>query len=970
VRQQDERLVVVLTALPAEYRAVRAQLTDVQRVRHEQGTGFEVGRLREATVRVALARAGEGNASAAVVAERAIARFRPAALFFVGVASSLVDYIRLGDVVVATKTYAPDGGVQRAGELYAQPQAFWGAYELVELAQYLGEFEDWRGQDPDGAAGGCAVHFRPIAASEARVESVDTPLGNDLHEHFNDAVAVEKGSFGAAQAAHYNRSLPVLTVRGISEAADGTGIGPGIGGLELAAGNAARFAAAVIRAWVAGDTPAETPPEASAAAGRFGAASATPAPAASPEPRRPRGRDELGALARAASVAILGAARAPGASAASAHRLWGSGVLVAPGWVATCASVFEDGGGGRRGAADGEEIGVRIEGRTVRARVAYLPAPGRRGSAEPELALLALLGRIPEQRIAWLGERDPIMCERAVLYGHQDPGTSSPEGAGAETGPATAPDAGTLTAPCRVDGRDRALDPVDGPAELPPGFAGGPLVDSDRGEVVGVAGVRRGRVPDRAVPLDALHRLRPEHRLPGAPDLGAEPWRELLRRHDLWHLEQQDLPRRTRATWVDVRRELPGAPGSSWGPRDRLEELGWLARVAAPDRPEQVAQAMPPLPGRAWEDLRRPLLSWRDGYARLGDGQVEHLNFLVGVVRELDLAERRGRGGTAPVTKGFAEWVRARRRELNMQEQLDVLQVDPLPQAVLIEIEPLIGYGGRSGLEYFRWSIRKGYGAGEWKVARVGDDASELSLDNALGEVRDVLGGVLSTADGASVPARLEIAVPVERILPLAHEWRTPEGWQGTDREVVVRHAPRRGAPDPLWQERWSRLHGAGSLRARPVATVDDLEGIDDCEVPVVCRHGDRLGAAMAHALLRRGHAVAVWRGGGRTQDAARNGCAARDEDTACGDEGRGDEGRDDEDRGEAARDDAAVHARACTDFCHRVEGWLAAHTAGELPEGLRQLRRAARDGRRVEHAWVGEVVLLFDDPRNPLPWE
>lgn len=43
-----------------------------------------------------------------------------------------------------------------------------------------------------------------------------------LREGYNDAVAIEMESAGAAQAGHLNRKLPVLVVRGISDRADGT----------------------------------------------------------------------------------------------------------------------------------------------------------------------------------------------------------------------------------------------------------------------------------------------------------------------------------------------------------------------------------------------------------------------------------------------------------------------------------------------------------------------------------------------------------------------------------------------------------------------------------------------------------------------------------------------------------------------------------------------------------------------------
>src|ERR1700735_1292517 len=102
--------VVLLTALDLEYQAVRCFLEDIRTRSHPAGTIFETGRPRDAAGTIALAVTGEGNIGAAVLAERAIAMFRPQAILSVGIAGSLVDEISLGDIVVATKVYAFHGG--------------------------------------------------------------------------------------------------------------------------------------------------------------------------------------------------------------------------------------------------------------------------------------------------------------------------------------------------------------------------------------------------------------------------------------------------------------------------------------------------------------------------------------------------------------------------------------------------------------------------------------------------------------------------------------------------------------------------------------------------------------------------------------------------------------------------------------------------------------------------------------------
>jgi adenosylhomocysteine nucleosidase len=245
------RCVVVLTALNLEYKAVRAHLTGLWRMAHPRGgTGFEVGYLPGAGLPVALVRTGQGNASAGVVAERAIEAFDPAAVVFVGVAGGLKDDIELGDVVVATWVYAVHGAKDEDGRSLVRPRAFEADRELLDLAQHLDVTGAWQADGVAEAA--IRVHFAPVASGEVVLNSRDTALARQLHEHYNDAAAVEMESAGVAQAAHLNRGVPMLTVRGISDKADGLKhAADAAGGQPEAAARAALVAVAVLREFAA-----------------------------------------------------------------------------------------------------------------------------------------------------------------------------------------------------------------------------------------------------------------------------------------------------------------------------------------------------------------------------------------------------------------------------------------------------------------------------------------------------------------------------------------------------------------------------------------------------------------------------------------------------------------------------------------------------------------------------------------------
>jgi nucleoside phosphorylase len=226
--------VVVLTALPLEFQAVREQLSDVRMVEHPQATLFDVGRVPGLPWRVALGEIGEGNSGAAVHTERAIAFFRPAAVFFVGVAGSLRTEVALGDVVVASKVYLHHGGKEGDDGFRARPRAWEVRHDVEQRVRRA-----LRGEP--------GVHFKPLVAGDVVLNSRTSRLADLIDRTYNDAVAVDMESAGLAQAAHLN-DMPVLTVRGISDFADGRkAVTDAQGSQPVAARNAAAVAVRILR---------------------------------------------------------------------------------------------------------------------------------------------------------------------------------------------------------------------------------------------------------------------------------------------------------------------------------------------------------------------------------------------------------------------------------------------------------------------------------------------------------------------------------------------------------------------------------------------------------------------------------------------------------------------------------------------------------------------------------------------------
>lgn len=240
-----QKTLVVLTALDVEYQSVRDKLTDIRVQPHRAGTRFEVGRLADRDCRVALALIGKGNHAAAVLAERAISEFDPAALLFVGVAGALRPSIALGDVVVATHVYAYHGGTSQDGGLKARPRVWEVSHRAQQIAQHLKRTGEWARQLPPGTERPGIV-FGPIAAGEIVQDSTVSAEARWIREHYNDACAIEMEAAGVAQAAHLNDSLPVVVIRGISDRADGSkAAADRTGSQPRAAANAAAFAIAL-----------------------------------------------------------------------------------------------------------------------------------------------------------------------------------------------------------------------------------------------------------------------------------------------------------------------------------------------------------------------------------------------------------------------------------------------------------------------------------------------------------------------------------------------------------------------------------------------------------------------------------------------------------------------------------------------------------------------------------------------------
>jgi nucleoside phosphorylase len=243
---RPKRKAVILTALELELRALHVLLTDLRRVVHEAGTVYHVGRLETASAswEIPTVAVGAGNPGAAAEAERAITRWHPEFVLFVGVAGGIKG-VELGDVVAATEVYGYHAG-KALDEFKPRPDVWKSAYGLVSQARAAALEENWQARIVGPTGGWPKAIVEPIAAGEQVVASTRSATYLFIREAYSRAVAVEMEGAGFLRAAYGNQQVEALVVRGISdmlgdkEQADQDGWQP------VAAGNAAAFAIEIL----------------------------------------------------------------------------------------------------------------------------------------------------------------------------------------------------------------------------------------------------------------------------------------------------------------------------------------------------------------------------------------------------------------------------------------------------------------------------------------------------------------------------------------------------------------------------------------------------------------------------------------------------------------------------------------------------------------------------------------------------
>jgi nucleoside phosphorylase len=237
---------VILTALPVEYKAVKAHLTNIVEERYH-GTIYEQGHFlskHSHLWKILIAEIGPGNRRAAAEAERAINYFNPDVAFFVGVAGGLkVKDVSIGDVVAATKVYGYESGKAEAEMFKTRPDVMNSSHSLEQQARVEVRNEHWLTRiKGDASEHKPRARVGPIAAGEKVVRSMRAAVCEFIHNHYNDALAVEMEGIGFLEAVHLNENVKALVIRGVSDLLDDKDQADQSGSQEIAARYASAFA--------------------------------------------------------------------------------------------------------------------------------------------------------------------------------------------------------------------------------------------------------------------------------------------------------------------------------------------------------------------------------------------------------------------------------------------------------------------------------------------------------------------------------------------------------------------------------------------------------------------------------------------------------------------------------------------------------------------------------------------------------
>jgi adenosylhomocysteine nucleosidase len=259
-RDKQEPTTAILGAFNKEVLIIEKQLTDKNEQKIE-GMRFVTGRLYGKPVVAAWT--GIGKVNAAMTTTLLLEHFKPKRVIFSGIAGGVNPQLHPGDIVIAAKTAHHDMGILREDGFYNRgvinPLDGWrnpvhlpADKRLLELAEEAAEKVELEtiktsvGTRNPKIIKGIVVTGDVFIASEAKCEELRETLGAD---------AVEMEGAAVAQIC-YQREVPHLVVRSISDKADETAREDSMMFQDMAAKNSATLITKMVEL-LASEVPVE-----------------------------------------------------------------------------------------------------------------------------------------------------------------------------------------------------------------------------------------------------------------------------------------------------------------------------------------------------------------------------------------------------------------------------------------------------------------------------------------------------------------------------------------------------------------------------------------------------------------------------------------------------------------------------------------------------------------------------------------
>ncbi|WP_405887143.1 trypsin-like peptidase domain-containing protein [Streptomyces longwoodensis] len=329
----------------------------------------------------------------------------------------------------------------------------------------------------------------------------------------------------------------------------------------------------------------------------------------------------------------------------------GSGFFIAPNWVLTCAHVVH---GGERGDVAVIHQSGADQAASVVAGEVVATLPDRTGQPPS--------GSWPAPDLALVRLREPVGHE--CVYVSERPTAYVSEGKLLYAGWTV------------VGGRLQVLDgPIEvqgtlggwsagaqmrlGHNDLPYGVSGGPVVDPQRGEVIGVLKSRTDH--GQGGTCTGIERLRTLPVPRGAATAEHDDvYQAVFHAHDRYHRHRQ-LPSGSRgATWADAQKRIGARPGRTLSPDERTELLGRLAELPPPAGTRALLDVLESLPDLELPQHLPAPRGWRDGLGLLYENARDDgvLKLVLDYTMRVMYADRPPTPSTLAAERALWDWVR------------------------------------------------------------------------------------------------------------------------------------------------------------------------------------------------------------------------------------------------------------------------------------------------------------------------